>query len=145
MMAKEKVVYIQNTTDHGIKIRSADSKLVKRFEIARFDNLTGRPTHNGYTALTMAEFDTLFRESKLFSSFLERKWLKKYDALPEDAMTAHDALVEAKRESAEYAQLMEELEQENKELTEKLAKAEAEHKALTEKLAAVEAEKGKKA
>jgi hypothetical protein len=144
-MAKERSVYIQNTMDHGIKVHSADGKLVKRFEIARFDNLTGRPTHNGYTALTRAEFDTLFNESKLFSSFLARKLLAQYDELPEDAMTAHEALVEAKRESAEYAQLMDELEKENKALAGKLAAANAANKALTEKIAAAEAEKGKKA
>jgi septal ring factor EnvC (AmiA/AmiB activator) len=158
-MAKEKIVHIQNTMDHGLKVHSADGRLVKRFEIAKYDSLTGRVTHSGYTALTQSEFDTLFKESKLFSSFLNRKALVKHDELPDDAMTPHDALVAAKRESAESAQLLEEAEQENKALAERLDKAEANNKTLagelakadarikelTGKLAAAEAEKGKKA
>jgi hypothetical protein len=142
-MAREEHVYIQNTVDHGIKVHSADEKLVKRFEAIQFDDLTGRPTHTGYTPLTKTEYDTLLNESKLFSSCLERKMLVLHDELPEDVMTPHDALVKAKREAAEAERLLAEAEQENKELSGKIAALEAEKTALAGKLAA-EAAKGKK-
>jgi hypothetical protein len=143
-VAKETVVYIQNVGDHGIKAHSADGKLVKRFECVQYNDLTGRPTHNGYTPLSMTEYATLLRESKVFSHFLDLKMLAKHDALPEDAMSPHDALVSAKRESAEYAQLIAEMEAVKQELERRLAAAEGSNKALESRLAAAEAAKGKK-
>jgi chromosome segregation ATPase len=173
-MARENSVFIQNTMDHGLKAHSADGKLVKRFDIAKADSLTGRAVHNGYTQLTETEFDTLLKESKIFSSFLERKLLVKYDELPEDAMTPRDALVAAKREAAELSAELEKAAAENKALSDRnasleeenarlvgrldqaevngktlageLAAADSRNKALTDKLAAAEAAaKGKKA
>jgi hypothetical protein len=149
-MAREENVYIQNLTDHGIKVRSADEKLVKRFSAVQFDDLTGRPTHTGYTPLTRTEYDTLRKESKLFSSCLERNLLALHTDLPEDVMTPHDALVRAKREAAESAQLLVESEKESAALTARLAALEARNKELSDTVAALEAEqaalaaKGKK-
>jgi septal ring factor EnvC (AmiA/AmiB activator) len=137
-MAKEKQVYIQNTRDHGIKVHSADGKLVKRLEIAKFDNLTGRVTHTGHTPLTEAEFATLFNESKLFSSFLAQGFLVKHDELPEDAMTPHDALVRAKREAAESDRLLRETEEANATLRAELSAAETELTATSARLDAAE-------
>jgi hypothetical protein len=151
-MAKEKQVHIQNTMDHGVKVHSADETLVKRFETVQYDDLTGRPTHTGYTPLTETEFATLFAESKIFSSFLAKGFLVKHDELPEDAMTPHDALVAAKREAAESARLlggMEEaysvamsrvgaLEKGAAELTARLDAAEVNEKTLAGELAAAD-------
>lgn len=134
-MAKEKQIYVQNTGDHGIKVHSADQKLIKRFDIEKFDALTGRLTHTGFTPLSKAEYDTLFKESKVFSHFLERGVLVRHEDLPEEAMTPRDALVSAKREVAEYAERIAELEAENKALAGKVAGLEAENKELSAKIA----------
>jgi hypothetical protein len=97
-------------------VHSADGKLVKRFNVMSFDDMTGSLTHSGYTEITLAEYETLAKESKVFSHFLGLKTLKRHEALPEEAMTPHDALMSAKREAAEYEQLTAELEKENAEL-----------------------------
>jgi hypothetical protein len=115
-MAKSKDVYIQCLGDHGIKVHSADGKLTKRFDIAAYDTVSGRQTNTGFTRLTTEEYETLFRESKVFSHFIELKTLVKYDSLPEDALTPHEALVSAKKEAAEHAKLVAELKAENEAL-----------------------------
>ena len=154
-MAREKLVYIRNTGDHAIKVSSADGKLTKRLEVARFDALSGRALHFGYTPLTATEHATLARESKLLSHFMDLKILELHETLPEEAMTPHETLVNAKREAAEQAQYVSELEAkiERQEkgleaLALKSAELERKNKALTEALAAAgakAADKGAKA
>jgi hypothetical protein len=119
-MAKTNEVYIQNTGDHGIKVHSADGKLTRRFDILRFDNTTGHVTHSGYTPIPKEEYERLLKESKVFSHFMELKWLVKHDELPEEAMSPHDALVSAKQEAAEQEAWAKELEQENEALKKEL-------------------------
>jgi hypothetical protein len=119
-VAKEKTVFIQNTGDHGVKVHSADEKLVKRFEIVKVDAFTGRQISAGYTPITEAEYDVLSKESKLFSHMLASGVLVKHDSLPEDVMTPHEALREAKKEAAEYEKLLAESDAENKKLSEEL-------------------------
>jgi hypothetical protein len=115
-MAKVDSVYVHNTGDHGIKVHSEDGKLVKRFDIIRFDDMTGRATSTGYTQISRDEYERLYKESKVFSHFIDLKVLVKHDTLPEEAMTPHDALVSAKRAAAEQEAWAKELEQENEAL-----------------------------
>jgi hypothetical protein len=111
-MAKNKDVYIQCIGDHGIKVKSEDGKLTKRFDIQAFDGVTGRVVRTGYTKLSLDEYETLLKQSSLFAHFIQRGVLVKHDKLPDDAVTAHDALVGAKREAAESAERIDALEKE---------------------------------
>jgi len=132
--------YVQNNHTNGIRvsITVGGKKYDKRFPVQGFD-LTGKIVETGYTRLTEKEYEACGAD-KLFTYFVKIGKLIVHDSLPASAMSPHDALVSARKESGKFQARISELEKENSDLQKQLADAEARY---TE-LAAASEKTGKK-
>ena len=123
-------VFVKNIHTNSIKVPIVVDKNAyeKRFTIAGYDGVGGISS-NGYTRITEAEYEACKKE-KLFTYFVELGKLVVYDKQPSEAMSSHDALVNAKKEAGEYQKEISELKKQNEKLQKQLEESEAKYKEL---------------
>jgi hypothetical protein len=127
--------YIQNVhiapITAVVKNEKGQIVLTKRFGPARTDKFTGQVESTGFTPLTDEEYNLLNRDSKTFMVYRDKyHLLVEHDALPPEAKTPHEALVDAKREARKSAAQIASLNDELVKLKAELLDAEKRYKDL---------------
>jgi len=116
--------YVQNIHTNGILCETGDKTLTKLFPVLAWDKVTGQRLTTGYTAVTEEEIRQFTESCPLFVYFTKKKKLIVHDALPEEAMTPHEALSSARKENGKLAAQIETLTKENAEMREKIMQLE---------------------
>jgi hypothetical protein len=115
-----KHVYILNTSGSGITCSAVKEEEVngktrrtvifkKEFPRKRITR-EGQIDQSGVTKITEAEFNTLVESGIGFKQFLERGIISKHDSIPAGSLTAVDIITDLRREKAELAEKVRELE-----------------------------------
>jgi uncharacterized small protein (DUF1192 family) len=99
--------YIQNTHTAPITAVVKNAKgiiiLTKRFSPARTDKFTGQVESTGFTPLTDEEYSLINEGCRTFTVYRDKHHLLvEHDALPPEAKTPHEALVDARKEARKF-------------------------------------------
>jgi hypothetical protein len=127
--------YIQNTHTAPITAVVKNAKgvviLPKRFSPARTDKFTGQVESTGFTPLTDEEYSLINEGCRTFTVYRDKhRLLVEHDALPPEAKTPHEALVDARKEARKSTAQIAALNDEITKLKAELLDAEKKYKDL---------------